>query len=71
MTTAKLHKSARLQRVLRLLAEDCEEHSTLDIMTKANVLAVNSCIADLRANGVQIQCRRTKGMGYYKLGKKT
>lgn len=57
MKAAKLEKSERLQLVLSLL-EDGRWHSTLDIVIGAGVCAVNSCVAELRANGLRIACRR-------------
>lgn len=57
MHAARLDKSDRLQRVLALL-EDGRWHSTLDIVIGAGVCAVNSCIAELRANGYSVACRR-------------
>lgn len=57
MKAASLDKSARLQRVAELLA-DGRWYSTLDIVVGAGVCAVNSCVAELRANGIPITCRR-------------
>lgn len=57
MHAARLEKSERLQRVAALLA-DGQWHSTLDIVIGAGVCAVNSCVAELRANGYAIACRR-------------
>ena len=57
MHAARLDSSPRLQRVHALLA-DGTERSTLEIVRAARVCAVNSCIAELRANGFQIECRR-------------
>lgn len=59
MHAARLEASIRLQRVLAVL-EDGEEHSTLDIVREACVCAVNSCIAELRANGAAIDCRQAR-----------
>lgn len=53
-------KSQRLQRVRELLS-DGAEHTTREIIEAANVCAVNSIVAELRANGVNIVCRRGKG----------
>lgn len=53
---ARLSSSPRLQRVYRLL-EGGDEHSTLDIVQKARVCAVNSIISELRLNGCTIGCR--------------
>ena len=55
MNAAKLSTSPRLQRVLKALREH-GEMSTWDIMMTAAVCAVNSCIAELRANGAEISC---------------
>lgn len=54
---AQLANSPRLQRVLKVLA-DGGWHSTLDLVIGAGVCAVNSCISELRANGIGIACRR-------------
>ncbi|WP_420012977.1 hypothetical protein [Tateyamaria sp.] len=58
MHAARIGKSVRLQRVQALL-RDGVERSTLDITLGARVCAVNSCIAELRANGAEIACRQT------------
>ena len=60
MHAARLDQSDRLQRVLSVL-EDGGEHSTLDLVMLAGVCAVNSTVAELRANGIAIDCRQTKG----------
>ena len=57
MHAARLEHSPRLQRVLQLLG-DGRWYSTLDIVIGAGVCAVNSCVAELRANGFDIACRR-------------
>ena len=57
MHAAKLEKSPRLRRVHALLSDGCER-STLEIAIGARVCAVNSCIAELRANGAGITCRQ-------------
>lgn len=57
MHAARVERSERLKRVLELLA-DGAWHSTLDIVRNAGVCAVNSCVAELRANGCTIICRR-------------
>lgn len=69
MHSARIDHSSRLQRVDRLLA-DGREYSTMDIVMGARVCAVNSCIAELRANGRQINCRREKDVWYYRMVKK-
>lgn len=60
---AKLEKSERLQRVLKLL-RDHKPHTTRDIVKKADVCAVNSIISELRANGIKISCEPL-GRGRY------
>ena len=57
MHAARLERSPRLKRVFDLLA-DGREHSTQDIVREADVCAVNSIIAELRANGLAIECRQ-------------
>lgn len=57
MHAARIDQSARLQRVAAVLA-DGKWHSTLDILIGAGVCAVNSCVSELRANGLTIECRR-------------
>ena len=47
----------RLKRVHALLA-DGGEHSTLEIGRAMGVCAVNSIVAELRANGAVIDCRQ-------------
>lgn len=57
MRAARIEHSPRLQRVAELLS-DGRWYSTLDIIVGAGVCAVNSCVAELRANGLDIDCRR-------------
>lgn len=67
MHYAKVENSPRLQRVRDVLF-DGQEHSTRDIMEKAHVCAVNSCITELRRNGFQIPKPRIEGnVFYYKM----
>lgn len=47
--------SPRLQRVLRVL-RDGRAHTTRDLVRRACVMAVNSCIAELRQHGAVIEC---------------
>lgn len=65
MKAARLSSSERLQRVADLLA-DGREYSTLDIVIGAGVCAVNSCVAELRANGIAVACRRQGDVWYYR-----
>lgn len=51
--------SPRLQRALALL-KDGKPHTTREIVRGANVVAVNSCIAELRQNGAEIICTRER-----------
>lgn len=57
MHAAREDRSARLQRVLAVLS-DGKEHSTLEIVQRAGVCAVNSCVAELRHGGRRIACRQ-------------
>ncbi len=68
MNAARLDRSPRLQRVLVLLG-DGRWHSTLDIIIGAGVCAVNSCVSELRVNGIPIACRRVgKERFEYRIG---
>ncbi len=62
---ARLERSARLQRVDALLADGLE-HSTLEIIRRAHVCAVNTAVAELRTNGRRIRCRQAGRVWYYR-----
>ena len=62
MHAARLDRSPRLQRVLAVL-QDGREYTTRDIVVRARVCAVNSCAAELRANGYDIRCRQLADEG--------
>ena len=59
MRAARLERSPRLQRVHALLA-DGGEYTTLEIVRRPGVCAVNSIIAELRENGCYIECRQVR-----------
>lgn len=66
MHAARLEASPRLQRVLDVLMTG-RDLTTLDIVVEAGVCAVNSCVAELRANGYDIRCWREGGVWLYRL----
>lgn len=66
MNYANIENSDRLARVADLL-EQGGEFTTLDIIKKANVCAVNSIISELRQNGYDITCQRRGEKWFYKL----
>ncbi len=68
MNSARLEKSKRLQRVKALL-ESGYEYSTMDIIQRAQVCAVNSIISELRDNGLFINCQRRAGAFYYQMAR--
>lgn len=68
MNYANIEKSDRLKRVADVLAQN-GELSTLDIIKKANVCAVNSIVSELRQNGYDITCQRRGEKWFYKLEK--
>lgn len=57
MHAARLSTSSRLQRVYALLSGP-GEYSTLEIVERARVCAVNSIVAELRHAGAKIECRQ-------------
>lgn len=63
---ARVDHSARLARLLAAL-DDGIEHTTLDLMQSSHICAVNSCIAELRANGYTISCSRRGDRWFYQL----
>ena len=66
MNAANLTKSDRLQRVHRLLSGG-GEFTTLEIIQRAGVCAVNSIISELRQNGYQIDCQRRNDKWFYRM----
>lgn len=66
MNAATLDTSDRLQRVYKLLSKG-GEYTTLDIIQKAGVCAVNSIISELRANGYDIKCQRRANKWFYRM----
>jgi hypothetical protein len=66
MNAANLGSSARLRRVDAILA-DGKYHSTMEIVLQAKVCAVNSIVAELRANGREISCRREGNTWFYRM----
>ena len=66
MHAATLDRSNRLQR-LRAVLRDRKPHSTRDLVRRAHICAVNSAVAELRANGLNIACQRKGGTWYYRL----
>lgn len=63
---ARLAASERLKRVAALLS-DGRARTTLEIVAGAGVCAVNSAVAELRANGVPVRCWREGNLWFYQL----
>jgi hypothetical protein len=66
MNAATFEKSDRLQRVYKLLKRG-GEYTTLDIIQRAGVCAVNSIVSELRQHGYQIACQRRANKWFYRL----
>lgn len=66
MRAASVTKSERLQRVVRFIS-DGREHSTMEIVNGAQVMAVNSAVSELRENGYLIDCHRRGDVWYYRM----
>ena len=60
MHAARVAHSARLRRVLAVLA-DGAEHSSWDLTVAALTTAPGTAVSELRANGAQIECRQEHG----------
>jgi hypothetical protein len=66
MHAAKIDDSPRLQKVRDFLRRNGSA-TTLEIIKGCNVCAVNSIIAELRANGFTVTCNAVKGQrGVYR-----
>jgi len=59
-------ESPRCQRVFTFLSDLCE-HSTREIIRKANVCAVNSVVDEIREHGYDIRCRRVADVWLYRM----
>lgn len=60
MHAAKIDDSPRLQKVLKHLRR-VGSATTMEISRACNVCAVNSIIAELRANGFTVDCNPVRG----------
>lgn len=58
MHAARLSHSPRLQRTLAALEARRGWMSTRTLLRRANICAVNSVVAELRENGVAIECEQ-------------
>ena len=66
MSAARMSRSDRLQRVYKLLSGG-GEYTTLDIIQRAGVCAVNSIISELRQHGYKINCQRRNNKWFYRM----
>ena len=66
MNAARLEKSDRLRRVLKLLKR-VKQASTRDIVERAKVVAVSAAVAELRQQGHDITCQRRGAVWWYSL----
>jgi len=66
MNAANLTRSDRLQRGFKLLSGG-GGFTTLEIIQRAGVCAVNSIISELRQNGYQIDCQRRNDKWFYRM----
>lgn len=68
MHSARLENSDRLRKVYELLMSGPK--TTMEIVQGAGVCAVNSIVAELRTNGIEIDCKcLRKGVFEYRLGR--
>ena len=66
MNAARIERSKRLQKFLGVLASG-EWLSTMQIIQRGGICAINSCAAECRDQGVQVQCERRGGAWFYRL----
>lgn len=67
MHHASINRSRRLRRVLAKLREFPGGLTTRQLVRRAHVCAVNSCVAELRAQGIRISCKRQGMLFRYQL----
>lgn len=68
MNAAKLEKSDRLKKVHALLTRFKGRWlSTMDVIQRAQVCAVNSIMDELRENGVRIETKREGRVWSYRM----
>lgn len=73
MHSARIHRSQRLQTLLKILATG-QEYTTAEIEDQARAMgrrlcAVHSCAAELRDRGIAITVARRGKYWYYRMGK--
>lgn len=56
MNQANLQTSPRLRRALEVLQQSPEGVTTRQWIERANICACNSVAAELRANGIKVEC---------------
>ena len=66
MHAARLEKSDRLRRVAQILKRGGVPVSTREIIQRSGCCAINSIVAELRCNGMSIDCRRIGDVWYYR-----
>jgi len=71
MNHARIAKSSRLRRLLKVLQQAGKDLSTFELVLKARNPAISASISELRANGAVIRCRKVRENGrfvhYYRL----
>lgn len=73
MHSARIHRSQRLQTLLKILSTG-QEYSTAEIEDQGRAMgyrlcAVHSCAAELRDRGIAITVERRGKYWYYRMGK--
>lgn len=66
MHSANIMNSDRLQRLHKVLRKG-KWFSTMEIIKKAGICAVNSAVAELRDNGFDVVCEQEGRVWYYRL----
>ena len=61
MHAASLARSPRLQRTLAALRDNPAGLTTMELIDRAKVCAVNSIAAELRENGIKVECLPVAG----------
>ena len=68
---AHIETSPRLQRLMRYLKTQADWVSTWELVHNVNLCAVNTAISELRANNIDVECRKVRnGVYQYRLAEK-
>lgn len=66
MHAAKLDRSKRLQRIMKVLS-DHKPHSSMELIRRAKTVAIGTDISEIRRNKRNVKCKREGKIWFYRL----